>query len=139
MRIAILVFLLAACSNDSDNKKVDAAVVIVDSKIVDAPKPIDAAVDAPPDGPKMNIVTACTHACNAIAACFMMPPEPDCQMGCEEDLADCTDPQIATIDACSTEMCGDIQNGMSPLIDCITAVSCVQMATGGSQLTDWRR
>jgi len=37
-------------------------------------------------------------------------------------------------------MCGDIENNMSPLLDCILAVSCVEPATGGSSaLTDWRK
>ena len=87
----------------------------------------------------MNVVTACMHACDAIGVCVMEPLGQECYDECATDLADCTDAQVAQIDACSTEMCGDIENNMSPLIDCIVAVQCVEMATGGSSLTDWRK
>jgi hypothetical protein len=116
---------LAACDKD-DPKRVDAAITIID-----APKPIDAAIDSPPpppDAPNMNVVTACMHVCDAIAVCLMEPVEPDCYSGCAEDLGDCTAQQVATIDACSTEMCGDIKNEMSPLFDCVIAVPCVNGA-----------
>jgi hypothetical protein len=128
--LALSILLLAACDKD-EPKHADASV-----KVIDAP-PADAAVDAAPDArpdapadaPNMDVVTACMHACDAIATCVMQPPDPDCYMGCQEDLADCTAQQVATIDACSTEMCGDIKGKMSPLLDCIIAVSCVDMAT----------
>ena len=127
MRLLIVcLIVLAGCDGDKDNKKPDAGTI--DAKLVDAPKPIDAAIDAPPDAPNMNVVTACKHACDAIGVCFMEPADQDCYDECAVDLADCTAQQVATIDACSTEMCGDIENQMSPLIDCITAVSCVEMA-----------
>lgn len=90
---------------------------------------VDAAPDAPPDAPNMNVVTACMHACDALGVCFMEPADPGCYTDCQTDLADCTAQQVAAIDACSTEMCGDIQNNMSPLITCIMNVSCVEMAT----------
>jgi hypothetical protein len=135
-KLALSIVLLAACGgDDNNNKPIDASVQVIDApKLIDAPKPIDAAVvppDAPPDAPPatpMNIADACAHACTALSACFMEPVEPDCNTGCAEDLADCTAQQVATIDACSTELCGDIKNNMSPLIDCIVAVSCVDMA-----------
>jgi hypothetical protein len=129
MRILpLLLVVLVACSDDPKSK-VDAAVQ-VDSKLIDAPKPPpDAPPDAAPDATPMNITTACDHACTALAACFMEPPDPGCNMGCAQDLADCTAQQVAEVDACSTQMCGDITNNMSPLIDCITAVTCVDMIT----------
>lgn len=76
----------------------------------------------------MNVVTACMHACDAIAACFGEQPEPECCSDCATDLADCTAQQVAAIDACSTEACGDIEAEDSPLLTCITQVSCVEMA-----------
>lgn len=127
--LALSILLLAACDKD-DPKQVDASVKVIDAPIaIDAPKPIDAAIDAAPDAPNMDVVTACMHACDAIAACVMQPPDQECYMECQQDLADCTAQQVATIDACSTEMCGDLKNNMSPLLDCIVAVSCVEMAT----------
>ena len=130
MRTALLALLLISCSKDPASHP-DASIHVVDApKAIDAPPPPpDAAVDAPPDAPNMDVVQACTDACNAISACLSGPTnDPDCIMGCETDLADCSTQQVAAIDACKSQMCGDIENNMSPLIDCITAVSCVQMA-----------
>jgi len=127
MRILPLLVLLFACSKDP-NSHVDASVQVGDSKLIDAPKPpVDAPPDASPDATPMNIVTACDHACTALAACFMEPPDPTCNTECAEDLFDCSAQQVAAIDACSTEMCGDIKNNMSPLLDCIMGVTCVDM------------
>ena len=126
--LALSILLLAACDNDN-NKQIDASVTPIDApKIIDAPKPIDAAVDAPPDAPNMNVVTACMHACDAISVCAMEPLGQECYDECAEDLADCTAQQVATIDACSTEACGDIENKDSPLLTCVINVSCVDMA-----------
>lgn len=131
MRLALLSVLLFACNSDPDSH-IDASVHLIDAaKSIDAPPPPPP--DAPPDAPNMNVVTACMHACDAIGVCIQMPVDPDCYMGCQTDLADCDAQQVATIDACSTEMCGDIKNNMSPLFDCITAVSCVDMALTGSR------
>ena len=132
MRTALLALLLISCSKDPASHP-DASVHLVDAaKTIDAPPP-DAAVDAPPDAPNMDVVQACTHACDALAVCVNQPTgDPDCIMGCETDLADCTMQQVADIDACKSQMCGDIQNNMSPLLDCITAVSCVNMALTSS-------
>ncbi|HEY5922070.1 MAG TPA: hypothetical protein VIV11_10390 [Kofleriaceae bacterium] len=140
MKAALLLILLAACGDPQS--KVDASVQVIDSpKPVDAPKPIDAAVDAPgPDASNMQIVATCTKACMALSVCFMEPVEPDCQMGCEEDLADCSVQQVMTIDACTTQACGDIMNNMSPLLNCIIAVPCIDPATGGgSSFIDLRK
>jgi hypothetical protein len=132
MRILAALLLIAACHKD-DNKSIDAAVHVFQDapKQIDAPKPIDAPTDSPPDGASMDIVTACDHACGALFACLMMQPDPGCTMGCQTDLADCTAQQVQTIDACSSQECGDIENNMSPLIDCIAAVPCVDMGGGG--------
>jgi hypothetical protein len=120
MRLTLLVVLLVACGNDP-KPHADASITLADAK------PIDAAIDAPPDaGPSMNITTACMHACDAIATCFGEQPDPDCYSECAVDLADCTDQEVAAIDACSTEECGDEKD--SPIITCITQVSCVDMA-----------
>ncbi len=130
--LALSILLLAACDKD-EPKHADASVTVIDAPPADAAVDAvpDARPDAPADAPNMDVVTACMHACDAIATCVMQPADPDCYMGCQEDLADCTAQQVATIDACSTEMCGDIINEMSPLIDCIAGVSCVQMAAPG--------
>lgn len=120
--LAVSILLLSACDND-EPKHVDASITVVD-----APKLVDAAPDAPPDAPNMNVVTACMHACDALAACVMEPADPSCYMDCQADLADCTPQQVRTVDACSTEMCGDIANNDSPLVNCLTAVTCVEMA-----------
>lgn len=126
--LALSILLLAACDKD-DPKQVDASVKVIDAPIaIDAPKPIDAAIDAAPDAPNMDVVDACMHVCDALFVCVMQPPDPDCYTECQQDLADCTAQQVATIDACSTEMCGDIMNKMSPLLDCVIGVSCVDMA-----------
>jgi hypothetical protein len=129
MRIlALSILLFAACDNDN-NKQIDASIKIVDAaKLIDAPKPIDAAVDAPPDAAPMNIVTACMHACDAIGVCLMEPVEQECYQECAADLADCSAADVAAIDACSTQPCGDLKAEMSPLLDCIIAVPCVNMA-----------
>jgi hypothetical protein len=127
--LALSILVLASCGGDDDNSnnnKIDASI-----KIIDAPKPIDAAIDAAPDAPPptpMNILTACMHACDAISVCVMEPFGQECYDECAEDLADCSDAQVATIDACSTELCGDIKAEMSPLITCIMNVACVDMA-----------
>lgn len=137
MRIVLLSVLLFACNDKDSGSHIDASVKLIDApKVIDAPNvPMDAPPDAPPDAAPMNVVTACMHACDAIAACIMEPSgDPDCYAGCQADLADCTAQQVATIDACSTEMCGDLKNDMSPLLDCIIAVSCVDMA-----VTDLRK
>jgi len=131
MRIVLLSVLLFACNKDPESQ-IDASVHLVDAKSIDAPP--DAPPDAAIDAPNMNVVTACMHACDAIAVCVGGPTgDPGCNMGCQTDLADCDARQVATIDACSTQMCGDIENNMSPLFDCITAVSCVEMAVTGSR------
>ncbi|HEY5950222.1 MAG TPA: hypothetical protein VIV40_32225 [Kofleriaceae bacterium] len=133
MRTLLLSILISssliACSKDADNH-IDASIHVVDAKPVDgAPdaRP-DAPPDAAPDAPNMNVVTACMHACDALGVCVMMPADADCYSGCAEDLVDCTDAQVAAVDACSTEACGDIQNNNSPLITCLTSVSCVELA-----------
>ena len=130
MRIlALSILLFAACDKDDNNKQIDASIKIVDAaKAIDAPKPIDAAVDAPPDATPMNIVTACMHACDAISVCVMEPLGQECYDECAVDLANCSAAEIATIDACTTEECGDVKGEMSPLLDCIIAVPCVDMA-----------
>ncbi len=123
MRTLPVLLLLAACSKDSKSN-LDASIQIIDSKPPDAP--VDAPPDAPPDAPvPMNIVTACDHACTAVGACVMMTPPPSCYSECATDLLDCSAQQIAAIDACSSEMCGDIENQMSPLVDCLDAVTCI--------------
>jgi hypothetical protein len=126
--LALSILVIAACGgDDSNHKQIDASI-----KIIDAPKPIDAAVDAvpdaPPDATPMNVVTACMHACDAIGVCVMEPFGQECYDECAADLADCTAAQVMAIDACSTEMCGDIENKMSPLLTCIQNVACVEMA-----------
>ena len=119
MRTALLAILLVACSKDSGSRT-DASVHVVDAKAIDAAPP-----DAPPDAPNMNVTAACMHACDALATCIGQQADPECYSGCATDLADCSVQQVATIDACSNEQCGDLQNNASPLLDCITAVSCV--------------
>ena len=127
MRLVLASLLLIACSKDP-KAQIDASVAPLDAKPIDAA--IDAAPDAPPDAPNMNVVTACMHACDAIGVCAMEPPEPDCYSECAEDLADCTAEQVATIDACSTQECGDLDED-SPLLTCIIGVACVDMAITG--------
>jgi hypothetical protein len=127
--LALSILLLVGCNKDDNNKQIDASMTPIDAaKIIDAPKPIDAAVDAPPDAPNMNVVTACMHACDAFSVCAMEPLGQECYDECAEDLADCTAQQVAAVDACSTELCGDIENKDSPLLTCITNVTCVDMA-----------
>jgi hypothetical protein len=118
MRIALLSLLLIACSKDPQ-PSTDASIHIADATPPNTPST---------DAPSMNVTTACLHACDAISACAVgRPTDPDCNVECVEDLADCTDEQVATIDTCTSEPCGDIENNDSPLFTCITAVSCVGM------------
>ncbi|HEY5922071.1 MAG TPA: hypothetical protein VIV11_10395 [Kofleriaceae bacterium] len=137
MKAALLVVLLVACGEDP-KPKVDGGVTVIDSKLIDAPKPIDAAVDAAPDATPMNITTACTNVCTALAVCVMEPLDQECVMGCSEDLFDCTAAQIMAVDACRTQACGDL-NEMSPLIQCLEAITCINPATGGGSLADWSK
>jgi hypothetical protein len=125
----LLPLLVFACSKDPDTHvSVDAGDRAVDARQpIDAP--VDARPDAAPDAPNMDVVTACMHACAALGVCVGQAPDAECQDGCQTDLADCTTEQVATIDACSTQDCGDLENNMSPLLDCITGVSCVSLAT----------
>jgi hypothetical protein len=118
--------LLVACHKDPE-PQTDAAIHVVDAKLIDAA--VDAPPDAPPDATPMNVVTACMHACDALGVCIQEPVPQDCYSDCQVDLSDCSTEQVAAIDACSTQDCGDILNGGdSPLFDCITAVPCVDMA-----------
>jgi hypothetical protein len=118
--------VLVACHKDPE-AKADAAIHIVDAKLIDAA--VDAPPDAPPDATPMNIVTACMHACDALGVCIQQPVPQDCYSDCQVDLSDCSTEQVAAVDACSTQDCGDILNGGdSPLINCISAVTCVEMA-----------
>ena len=121
MRIVLLSIVLAACTKDTPTGT-DARVITV----IDAPS-VDAAVqpDAPPDA---TVLPACMHVCDALATCFGGPGNSQCYAGCTTDLGDCSAEQIATIDACSTQACGDPMNDMSPLIDCLRAVTCIEMA-----------
>lgn len=129
---AVLLFAIVACTKDSQ-QQLDAGVKPVDAKLndaklIDAPRPIDAALDAPPDAPNMNVVTACMHACDAIFVCLNEPVDGECYSECAEDLADCSAQQVAEIDACTSEACGDIENKDSPLLTCIMGVTCIDMA-----------
>ena len=123
MRYVAMMILLWACGSNPTSKP-DA------STHGDAPHP-DAAIDAPvmidasPDADTSAITTTCADVCDALATCFMLPPDPGCNTGCEADLGDCTPEQVQTIDACKTEMCGDAMD--SPIVTCIQAVTCVNM------------
>ena len=127
MRTVICVLLVLSACGDPESARVDAAIVIIDSKPVDAAVP-----DSPPPDAAVDpaIAAACMNACDALAMCFGGPSgDPDCNMGCAEDLVDCTSQQLADIDACLTEECGDDPKDPenSPLIQCIMAVPCVEM------------
>ena len=122
MRTAISVLLVLCACGDPESARVDAAILIIDSAI-------DAAPDAPPPdaGPDPAVVAVCMKACDTLAACFGgRSGDPDSTMGCTEDLVDCTSQQLADIDACLTEECGDDDDPeSSPMIECIIAVPCV--------------
>jgi hypothetical protein len=121
MRSALLSLLLLACG-DAPKPNTDASITLIDAHM------IDATVDAPPDATNMNVVVACMHACDAVFACSGEQPAPECYSECATDLADCTDQQVAAVDACSSEECGDLKSDDSPLLTCITQVSCVDYA-----------
>ncbi len=128
--VSALVVLAAGCGDDgsgqanpmldapTDGQIVDARLdaPMIDAPMIDAPMPIDAAMSA--------ITTTCMNACSALGVCFM-DSDPSCVGGCSADLADCTAQQVQDINACTTLACGD-QNA-SPIVDCIAAVTCVQM------------
>jgi hypothetical protein len=127
-------FMVAACGDDGGRSPAttDAAtdaIVIVDA-LPDAP------LDAPPDAPPVDapptipaeVTAACTQACNALGVCFgnTDPGKLDeCVGECSLDLLDCSSPQVAAVQACSTEECGDEEGG--PIIDCLMAIACVEM------------
>jgi hypothetical protein len=125
MRLMLASLLLVACSKDPQAHS-DASIVLVDAKVIDAA--VDAAPDAPPDAPNMNVVTACMHICDALFVCLGQPTDAKCYSECAADLADCSAEQVATVDACSTEECGDIEGKDSPLLTCVVGVSCIDMA-----------
>jgi len=123
--------VLVACGDDGSSLPVDArsvdAAVGIDARLIDAP--LDAPPDAyVPDAPPGAITAACTSACSAIATCAMEPDTGDCVGECSADLADCTPVQVQAVSDCTTEACGDLMDkGNSPLISCLTAISCIDM------------
>lgn len=122
--------LLAACGDDGSSLPVDARAVdarSIDARIIDAP--IDAPPDAYiPDAPPGAVTAACTNACAKIAMCAMVPDDGSCTPECSADLVDCTPAQVQAVNDCSTQACGDIEDKMnSPLFQCITAITCVDM------------
>ncbi len=125
MRSALLSLLLLACG-DAPKPNNDASITLIDAHMIDAA--VDAPPDAPPDATNMNVVVACMHACDAVFACLTEQPAPECYSECAADLADCADQQVAAVDACSSEECGDLKGDNSPLLTYITQVSCVDYA-----------
>ncbi len=121
--------LCAACGDDGSSLPVDARAVdaAIDARIIDAP--IDAPPDAYiPDAPPGAITTACTNACAKISACVMEPVDATCVAECSADLADCSATQVAEVDACTTQDCGDLADETtSPLLACLTAIACIDM------------
>lgn len=128
--VPVLLVLAAACDGDGSSLPTDSGQPpMIDARIVDA-RPVDAPmIDAPQviDAPAGSIANACMHACAALGVCFMEPTDPDCVSGCSADLADCSPQQVQQVDACSTQACGDIQNNNSPIITCLSAISCIDM------------
>jgi hypothetical protein len=119
--------LCAACGDDGSSLPVDARAVdaAIDARIVDAPIVLpDAYI---PDAPPGAITTACTNACAKIATCAMEPDVGGCVGECSADLADCSAAEVAAVDACTTQACGDIEGKNSPFLQCITAIACVDM------------
>jgi hypothetical protein len=111
MRLALALLTVVAVGCDKSEPHVDAAVVT-----------IDAPPDAPPDANTMNIMTACTHVCDALGVCFG-GADPGCVSQCTDDLLDCTPEQVQAVDMCSTQACGTQDD--SPIINCIAMVACV--------------
>ena len=121
---AAIALLLFACDpDDSSSPKTDAAIQLIDSRSPDAPRPIDAGIDAIPGA----VTETCTNLCNAIGVC-VNDTDPSCVGECSADLADCTAQQLQTLDDCKTEACGDFKTkDGSPLMTCIINVACVEM------------
>lgn len=131
--LLILIVTAAACDGDGSSLPTDASGTVDAPRAIDAP--INPMIDAPMidapmidafviDAPPGSIAMACMDACNAIGVCAM-GTDAGCVAECSADLADCTPQQVMDVDACTTLACGDA-NG-SPLLECITAVACVQM------------
>jgi len=122
--------LLAACGDDGSSLPVDARSV--DAALGIDARPIDAAIDAPPDAyiidaPPGAITTACTNACSKISTCAGEPDDPTCVGECSADLVDCSAMQVQDLEACLSMPCGDIEDKNNPLIQCFQAITCVDM------------
>ncbi len=98
----------------SDAPMIDASAI--DAPMVDAPT-LDAMVDAAP--PSMEAMTACMHACDAIATCEGVAPSSVCYSECGADLGDCTMQQVMDVDTCSQAACASV-------VMCLQAIACVQ-------------
>lgn len=127
MRFALLtMLLLGACDGGgktaADAKLlIDSPAVVIDAPMIDA-VPIDAPmIDAMADAapPSMEIMTACMHACDAIATCANEPPDTTCYSECGADLGDCTMQQVMDVDTCSQGAC-------NALVTCLMAVTCIE-------------
>jgi len=93
--VALAVIVLAACE-EHGSRGPDGAVDDAGNLLVDAAPP------PPPPG----IEQACSAACDKLAQCQMMMPDPSCNMGCASDLADCSPQQVMDVQNCALLGCG---------------------------------
>ncbi len=82
----------------------------------------DAASDA---GGVLSIPTVCLHVCDTLFACTGMPADPECNVGCEADVIDCSAEQLRQLDACAGTVCPP--GNPDPVVACLMAVGCVDM------------
>ena len=134
----LFVIAVVACGGDDTSDTdagIDAPVVVPDAPVVvpdapvvvpDAPVVVpDAPVVVPDAGGVLSIPTVCMHACDTILACTGMPANPECNVGCEADLIDCSAEQLRQIDACAGTVCPP--GNPETVMLCLMAVGCVDM------------
>ena len=142
----MLALVLVACGDDGGTPTIDAPVATVDAPTPtpDAPSSTpDATVATPdatvvvpdatvvvpdamvgPDAGPVDIMTACTNVCDHVFDdCFMVPPDPECQSGCEADLVDCTPAELIDVHACGEVPCGGMM--AEGVADCLSMIGCI--------------
>jgi hypothetical protein len=127
--LSILFVVLAACGGENPTNP-DASGGDDDP---DAMSIVPDAAPVPPDAEPNSTDPAvvCVVLCGTIQQCFGGGggPDEECVTFCNKDLADCTTEQVGTLAECA-----DV--GCRGLIDCVTAVECIDDGGKGSECGD---
>ncbi len=120
LTVTVAAAVMAGCGGGDDDP---------DAAAVDAAVAIDAVTLTPdamvaPDASTDEIAMICANLCTHIFVdCQDQPVEQDCVTGCQDDLADCSGEQLATLEDCAELAC--TVGEPEPVIMCLTAVACV--------------